>query len=52
MIKEKCRKEDLKLGDIDVIMDDLSEWKLYQLHRTAKKKENRPKKQTNNGIYN
>ncbi len=44
-------KENLKLGDIDAIIDDLPEWKLYQSHKAVKKKINRSIKLTSNGIY-
>ena len=41
MIREMCKESGLNLGDTDLIMDELSEWKLYNLHKTAKKKDRR-----------
>lgn len=51
MINERCRKEGLKLGDTDVIMNELFECRLYQLHKAAKMKSMRLKNQTRNGSY-
>lgn len=50
MIKDTCKESGLNLGDTDVIMDELSEWKLYQLHKSAKKKDHRSRsKKSSNG---
>ena len=40
MIKEGSQKENLELGDPNRL-DDLAEWKLYQLYRAARKKTQR-----------
>ncbi len=50
MINERCWKESLKLTDTNVILNDLSKWKLYQLHKAIKKKSNKFKKQIRNDI--
>ncbi|KAL6716952.1 hypothetical protein ACLMJK_004865 [Lecanora helva] len=52
IIREMYRERKLKLGVSDAILDDLSEWKLYQLHKAAKKRGNRSKKPASHGNDN
>ena len=48
-VDERCRIENLRLGGTNAVVGDLSEWKLYQLHKTAKKKDQRSKRDAGDG---
>ncbi len=50
-ITDGCRKEKLKLGDSEIVLSELIEWKLYQIHRTAQRKTERQGKHSSSGMY-
>lgn len=49
-IEDECRKEKLGLGDSDSLKE-LIDWKLWQLHRLARKKAGRDGKLVSSGMY-
>ena len=51
MIKEECRKQKLELGDMDTTVEDLVEWKIYQLHKAAKRKHVKSSRLIGKGSY-
>lgn len=44
LVVQSCQIEKLSLWETDTVMRDLIDWKLYQVHRAAQRKDDRQKK--------